>query len=246
MPKAGYFNKMGFAGGLWGTKMQTMPTSTSNLRHTFLLVFAALFFLCGIPDSRAQTPSTKSERKARSAAKWDAHMKRLWKDWLYVGAEVITPQFRYGYKATQPWVGPNFMVAGGFFQASFLRGTAEVKDSAKTFRQKGFLTTFGFNFPIPMIVKRGFECYPLVGFGFNVSGLDDRRKKLKDVDVDATQFGFYLKPGLLVKLGPAVATLSYVVSIGGNFTSRNAVAPFTHYPSVGLLLNSMPIIMNPR
>jgi len=223
-----------------------MQLSHPRLRNFLTGIIILLFVWAWIPVSLAQKTDAQPSKEARAAAKWEAHMKRMWKDWLYVGVEVIQPQFRYGYKATEPWVGPNFMLIGGLFQASFLKGMAQVQDSGKTYRQKGFMTNVGFNIPIPMVVKRGFELYPLVGFGFNVAALDDRRKRAKDIDIEANQFGFYLKPGLLMKVGPVVATMSYVVSIGGNFTSRNAISPFTHYPSLGLMLNSMPILMNPR
>lgn len=175
-------------------------------------------------------------------------MKRQFKDWLYVGVEGVNPQLRYGYKATEPWFGPSFLMFGGMMEASFLRGTAEVQDadSGKSYKQLGNMTIVGFNIPIPLVYKRGFEFLPTIGFGFNFQSLDDRRKRSVDVDMDANQFGFYVKPSVLMKIGPAIATVSYQVGIAANFTKRNAVAPFTHFPSVGLYLSSMPILMNPR
>lgn len=214
---------------------------------SFRTIFLFLFFL-QLANLNIFSGFAAPKKDTVAAKRWNNHMNRQFKDWLYAGVEAVNPQLRYGYKATEPWVGPSFMFVGGMMQASFLRGMAEVQDadSGKTYRQRGSMTIIGFNIPIPILYKIGFELVPTIGFGFNFQALDDRRRRSKDEDMESNQFGFYVKPAVQMKIGPAVATLSYHVGIGANFTDKNAVAPFTHFPALGLYLSSMPILMNPR
>ncbi|HPI11669.1 MAG TPA: hypothetical protein PLK63_11555 [Catalimonadaceae bacterium] len=213
-----------------------------NLRNRsqILILLIALTFC--FPKPVWASPSDSTNTKAR----YDGHMNRLSKDWIYAGAEFARPMLRYGYKSSQPWFGPSFLFMGGLMSASFLRGTAEVNDSGKVYRAKGNLIQLGFQIPFPMMYRRSMEIVPSLGFGFGIHTLDDKRKRGMDPDIEATQFGMFLKPSVLVKMGPLVGTLSYSVGAGINFTKRNAIPVFSHYPSLGLHMSSMPILLNPR
>lgn len=212
------------------------------LRNRFCVLILISVFLIFTENPVWASPSDSSSTKAR----YDGHMNRLSKDWIYAGAEFAQPMLRYGYTAKQPWFGPSFLFMGGLMSASFLRGTAEVKDSGTVYRAKGNLIQVGFQIPFPLMYRRSMEIVPSLGFGFGIHMLDDKRKRNLDPDFEATQFGMYLKPSVLVKMGPLVGTLSYNVGAGINFTKRSAIPVFSHYPSLGLHMSSMPILLNPR
>lgn len=202
-----------------------------------LLLFGFLF--CA--ENACATPPDSTSGK-----KFSGHLDRLSKDWLYVGVEFAQPMLRYGYKADGPWFGPNLLLFGGFMQLNALRGTASVTDSGKVYQQLGSIIQMGFNVPIPLLYKRTFEVVPSLGFGFNIQNLEDLRRRGQEIEYDANQFGMYFRPGLQVKIGPIIGTIGYNVGIAYNFTKRNAIPSFTHFPTVGIHLSSMPILMNPK
>ncbi len=219
--------------------LQTMKQNLRNRPHLMILFIVVSFCLA---KPVWASPSDSAATKAR----FDGHMTRLSKDWVYAGAEFARPMLRYGYKSNRPWFGPSFLFMGGLMSASFLRGTAEVNDSGKVYRAKGSLIQLGFQIPFPLMYRRSMEIVPSLGFGFGIHMLDDKRKQNIDQDIEATQFGMFIKPSVLVKMGPLVATLSYSAGAGINITKRNAIPVFTHYPSLGLHMSSMPILLNPR
>lgn len=197
-------------------------------------------------DAASNITPTDTAKPAKTT-RYARRMKNLGRDPLFIGAAFAVPQLRYGYKATQPWFGPSFMVMGGFFHYSFLRGMAEVADSGKVFQSRGMVMQFDFKIPLATWGSPRFEVVPNFGFGFQFQSLEDKRRLTPENEsVSPNQFGLCLSPGVSVKMGPVIGQLSYNVNVGANFDKRNAFNFFTHYPSVGFYMSAMPILMNPK
>lgn len=176
-------------------------------------------------------------------------MKILQEDPLWVGVEVAEPQLNYGLKSEDPWFGPSLMIMGGLMNINLLHGVATVhdSDSGKTYRSRGSIVQTGFQIPIYSTAHRNFELSPQLGFGFTFQMLNDLRKDSKaEEDYDPLLAGAYLRPGLVLKVGPVVAAVNYNLNLGYNFTKKNAFSYANHYPSVGLYFSAMPVLMNPR
>lgn len=170
-------------------------------------------------------------------------------DPLWLGVEAARPQLSYGMKTDGPWFGPSIMVMGGLLNINLLRGVASVYDvdSGKTFRSRGSIVQTGFQIPVYSMANRNFEFSPQIGLGLTFQMLDDKRKETKEEeDLDPLLMGGYLRPGLVVKMGPLIATINYNLNLGYNITNKNAFSFANHYPSVGLYFSAMPVLMNPR
>lgn len=219
-----------------------------NIRRFILLL--AVVQLSNSTLSLAQTSYADSLAKIKNEKKELKRKKNTAifnKDFVNIGVEISQPTFRYGYKANAPFVGPSLIFLGGLFHVNLLQGIAEVQDSGKTFMQRGGSFQAGFNIPLTRIQSPSVHIVPSIGFGFAFQYLDDTRKLTSENESnDADQFGMYIRPAIRVKLGPVGATIAYNVGIAANFSSRNAVNPFTHYPTVGIYLSALPLLMNPR
>jgi hypothetical protein len=208
-------------------------------RLRIILLFVVLLSLTG-NQSQAITGIPAD------TGKFQKRLNRLSRDPLFAGVQFAQPALRYGYKAATPWFGPSFLAMGGLMEGSFTRGIAEARDSGKVYRSFGSQTQVGFNIPLPIISRPAFEIVPSIGLGFVFQKLDDRRQMGKDQDMDAFQAGMYLKPGLLVKMGPVLALLSYNLNAAYNLTDRNGFSGINHYPALAFYLSAMPVLMNPR
>lgn len=219
-------------------------------RKIFPFVILVSILIISKIDLQAQisfADSLANLKKEKRAMKIKKDYELSMKDVINVGVEFSQPSFRYGYKATAPFVGPSLILFGGLFHINYLQGIAEAQDSGKVFRQKAASFQAGFNIPLLRRQSPSFHIVPSIGFGFAFQYLDDTRRLTEDNEsIDANQFGMYIRPAIKVKIGPAVATLAYNVGIAANFTPRNAVNPFTYYPTVGLYFSSLPLLMNPR
>lgn len=219
-------------------------------RNTSFFVTIIIILLISQTALKAQisfADSLAKLKKEKRAMKIKKDYELAMKDVINVGVEISQPTFRYGYTATAPFIGPSLILFGGIFHINYLQGIASVQDSGKVFRQKAASFQAGFNIPLLRMQSPSLNIVPSLGFGFAFQYLDDTRKLTSDNEsIDANQFGIYIRPAVKVKIGPAVATFAYNVGIAANFTPRNAVNPFTYYPTVGLYFSALPLLMNPR
>lgn len=220
----------------------------SLLKTTRLFTFCLSFLLIQSIDVKADiTLDGNAKRDSAKASRAGRNWKMLMDNPLFIGLEFSTPPMRYGFKAKQPWFGPSVMGLSGLFHANFQRGLAETNDSGKVYQAAGWSSQIGFRIPVYTAMNRNFQFIPNLGFGITLHGLDDRRKTASDKDGgDAVNMGFCLSPGIIFKAGPVVATINYTATIGYNFTSRNAFDFFNHYPSVGIYMTTLPMLMNPQ
>ena len=166
---------------------------------------------------------------------------------IFLGVEMSHPQFRYGWKAKGPWFGPSVMGWSGLLSVNFQRGLAEVQDSGKVYQARGYSAQIGVRIPFWSLSYQGFNIIPNLGFNVAWQSLEDKRRTyVDDGSYDVTQMGVSFCPGIILKLGPVVASVSYTANIGYNISEKNAYSVINYYPSFGLYTTSLPLLMAPK